>query len=103
MQMRSPVGFEADLESLWTYVPCPTLIVDRAGVVRVSTASAQSLLPAAVSGSRLEEAAAWLSRAHQRLVQPFSIPDGRELPFVSGTVGGRNSTRTRRRFQAATW
>ncbi len=89
MQERAPVGVETDLESLWTYVPCPTLIVDQAGVVRASSASAQSLLPAAVSGSRLEEAAAWLSRAHQRLVQPFSIPDGRDLPFVSGSVGGR--------------
>lgn len=89
MQKRSRAGVEADLESLWTYVACPTLIVDQAGVVRASTASAQSLLPAAVPGSRLEDSAAWLSRAHQRVVQPFSIPDGRELPFVSGSVGGR--------------
>jgi serine phosphatase RsbU (regulator of sigma subunit) len=89
MQNRSPVGVETDLESLWTYVPCPTLIVDRAGVVRASSASAQSLLPAVSPGSRLEEAAAWLSRAHQCLVQPLSTPDGGKLPFVSGSVSGR--------------
>ena len=89
MQKGSAVGVEADLESLWTYVPCPTLVVDRAGVVRAVSASAQSLLPAAISGGRLEEAAGWLSRAHHRLVQPSSAPDGRGLSFVSGSVGGR--------------
>jgi serine phosphatase RsbU (regulator of sigma subunit) len=83
------LGVETDLESLWTYVPCPTLVVDQAGVVRAVSASAQSLLPAAISGSRLEEAAGWLSRAHHRLVKLLSGSSGRELPFVSGSVGGR--------------
>jgi serine phosphatase RsbU (regulator of sigma subunit) len=83
------VGVETDLESLWTYVPCPTLVVDQTGVIRASSESAQSVLPGAISGSRLEEAAAWLSRAHQRLVKLFSGPHDRQLPFVSGSVGGR--------------
>jgi serine phosphatase RsbU (regulator of sigma subunit) len=89
MHKRSPVGVETDLESLWTYVPCPTLVVDLAGVVRAVSGSAQSLLPAAVPGCRVEETAAWLSQAHHRLVQPSSAPDGRGLSFVSGSVGGR--------------
>jgi serine phosphatase RsbU (regulator of sigma subunit) len=89
MQKRSPVGVETDLESLWTYVPCPTLVVDQAGVVRASSASAQSLLPAAIPGSRVEDTAGWLSQAHDVLVQPSSAPDGEGLSFVSGCVGGR--------------
>ena len=89
MQKRSPASVETDLESLWTYVPCPTLVVDLAGVIQASSASAQSLFPGAVPGSRLEACAAWLSRAHQLLVQPVSISDRRELPFVAGSVGGR--------------
>jgi hypothetical protein len=68
MQKRSPVDVETDLESLWTYVPCPTLVVDQAGVVRASSASAQSLLPAAIPGSRVEDTAGWLSQAHDLLV-----------------------------------
>jgi hypothetical protein len=83
------MGVETDLEVLWTYVPCPTLLVDQAGVIRASSESAQSLLPGAISGSRLEEAAEWLSRAHQRLVKLSSGPHDRQLPFVSGSVGGR--------------
>ena len=89
MQKRSPVDVETDLESLWTYVPCPTLVVDQAGVVRASSASAQSLLPAAIPGSRVEDTAGWLSQAHDLLVQPSSAPDGQGLSFVSGCVGGR--------------
>lgn len=83
------MGVETDLESLWTYVPCPTLVVDQAGVVRAVSASAQSLVLAAMPGSRLEEAAAWLSRAHHRLVQPATTPDGPASLSVSGSVGGR--------------
>src|ERR1700733_2609682 len=89
MQKRSPVGVETDLESLWTYVPCPTLVVDQAGVVRASSASPQSFLPAAIPGSRVEETAGWLSHAHDLLVQPSSAPDAQGLSFVSGCVGGR--------------
>lgn len=89
MRHRSPVGVETDLQSLWTHVPCPTLVVDYVGVVCAVSASAQSLLPAAVPGSRLEEAAGWLSRAHRRLIQTPSASDGPGLPFASGSVGGR--------------
>ncbi len=83
------MGVETDLESLWTYVPCPTLVVDQAGVVRAVSASAQSLVPAAIPGSRLEEAAAWLSRAHHRLVQPSTAAGGLASTSVSGSLGGR--------------
>ncbi len=84
----SLLGVETDLESLWTYVPCPTLVVDQAGVVRAVSASAQSLLPEAIPGSHLDEAAPWLSRAHHHLVQPSSVPGVRNS-FVSGSVSGR--------------
>jgi serine phosphatase RsbU (regulator of sigma subunit) len=40
-------------------------------------------------GSRLEEAAPWLSRAHHRLVQPATTPEGPASLSVSGSVGGR--------------
>jgi serine phosphatase RsbU (regulator of sigma subunit) len=83
------LGVETDLESLWTYVPCPTLIVDQTGVVRAVSASAQSLVPAAIPGSRLEESAAWLSRAHHRLAQPATTASGRASSSVSGSVAGR--------------
>jgi serine phosphatase RsbU (regulator of sigma subunit) len=85
-----PAGVEVDLETLWNSLPSPTLVVDQAGVVRALSSLAQSVLPGAALGGRLEEAVpAWLSRAHYRLVQqPASRADG-ETPAVAGSVGAR--------------
>jgi serine phosphatase RsbU (regulator of sigma subunit) len=83
------LGVETDLESLWTYVPCPTLVVDQTGVVRAVSVSAQSLVPAAIPGTRLEESASWLSRAHHRLAKPATTASGRASSSVSGSVAGR--------------
>jgi serine phosphatase RsbU (regulator of sigma subunit) len=89
MHDGSPARIETDLESLWTYVPCPTLVIDQAGVVRALSASAQSLLPEAAPGSQLQDAVGWLSQAHDRLVQPTPAPNGRGPSVVSGLVGER--------------
>jgi len=56
MQNRSSVQVETDHESLWTYVACPTLVVDQGGVITALSASAQSLLPEAATGGRLDAA-----------------------------------------------
>jgi serine phosphatase RsbU (regulator of sigma subunit) len=89
MQNRSRVQVETDHESLWTYVACPTLVVDQAGIIRALSASAQSLLPDAVAGSRLDAAVDWLSPVHLRLVQPAVTHDNRESFSASGPVSGR--------------
>jgi serine phosphatase RsbU (regulator of sigma subunit) len=83
------LGVETDLDSLWTYVPCPTLVVDQAGVVRAVSASAQSLVPAAIPGSRLEESAEWLFQAHDRLLRSAADRGNPPAASVSGSVGGR--------------
>ena len=89
MQDRSSVRVEADHESLWTYVACPTLVVDQTGVVQALSASAQSLIPEAAPGIRLDVAVGWLSPVHIRLVEPSATHDNRESFDASGPVGGR--------------
>ncbi len=76
-------------ESLWTYVSCPTLVVDQTGVISALSASAHELLPAATLGTRLETALDWLSPVHMRLVAPSTMPDSRESFNAGGTVGDR--------------
>ena len=70
MQDAAPVPVETDHQSLWTYVACPTLVVDQTGAIRALSASAQSLLPEAGPGTPLETAVGWLSAVHLRLVEP---------------------------------
>ncbi|BBX47658.1 PP2C family protein-serine/threonine phosphatase [Mycobacterium cookii] len=89
MQDGSSVRVETDHESLWTYVACPTLVVDRAGSIQALSASAQSLIPEAEPGVRLDVAVGWLSPVHDRLVQTTAIHDNRESFNASGPVGGR--------------
>jgi serine phosphatase RsbU (regulator of sigma subunit) len=89
MHDGAPVALEADHESLWTYVACPTLVVDQNGAIRALSASAQSLLPEAGLGTSLEAAVGWLSPVHLRLVEPASVPDGRESFSAAGPVAGR--------------
>ena len=88
MQDRSAVRVETDHE-LWTYVACPTLVVDQAGVVQALSASAQSLIPEAAPGIRLDVAVGWLSPVHLRLVEPSTTHKDRESFNASGPVGGR--------------
>jgi serine phosphatase RsbU (regulator of sigma subunit) len=89
MQDAAPVRVETDHQSLWTYVTCPTLVVDQTGTIRALSASAQSLLPEVGLGTRLETAVGWLSPVHLRLVEPASIPGGRESLRATGPVAGR--------------
>ncbi|MFZ0230475.1 MAG: serine/threonine protein phosphatase, partial [Mycobacterium sp.] len=89
MHDGSPVRTETDHESLWTYVSCPTLVVDQAGFVRALSASAQSLLPQAAAGSHLEEAVEWLSPVHHRLVAPSAVAGSHQSSTASGPVSGR--------------
>src|SRR5271155_1129330 len=89
MQDAAPVRVETDHQSLWTYVTCPTLVVDQTGTIRALSASAQSLLPEAGLGTQLETAVGWLSPVHLRLVEPASVPDRRESFSAAGPVAGR--------------
>ncbi|QNI09003.1 serine/threonine-protein phosphatase [Mycobacterium kubicae] len=89
MHDGAPAGVEIDLAGLWTNVPCPTVVVDRAGVVRALSDSAPSALPGVQLGSPLEEAAAWLSSAHRDLVTTSAGSLTGENSVASGTVGGR--------------
>src|SRR3984885_802619 len=89
MQDAAPVRVETDHQSLWTYVTCPTLVVDQTGTIRALSASAQSLLPEAGLGTQLETAVGWLSPVHLRLVEPASIPESRESFSATGPVAGR--------------
>ena len=89
MQDAAPVRVETDHQSLWTYVACPTLVVDQTGAIRALSASAQSLLPEAGLGTQLETAVGWLSPIHLRLVEPASVPDSRDSFTAAGPVAGR--------------
>jgi len=89
MQDAAPVPVETDHQSLWTYVTCPTLVVDQTGAIRALSASAQSLLPEAGLGTQLETAVGWLSPVHLRLVEPASVQDSRESFSAAGPVAGR--------------
>src|SRR6201995_175307 len=89
MQDAAPVPVETDHQSLWTYVACPTLVVDQTGAIRALSASAQSLLPEAGPGPPLEAAVGWLSSVHLRLVEPASAPEDRESFSATGPVAGR--------------
>ncbi len=88
MRDMAPVQVETGHESLWTYVACPTLVVDKTGVIRALSASAQNLFPSAARGTRLETAVDWLSPVHTRLVAP-SVPNSRESFNAGGAIGGR--------------
>src|ERR1700744_3295399 len=89
MHHGAPVEVETDHQSLWTYVACPTLVVDQTGAIRALSASAQLLLPEAVPGNQLEAAVGWLSPVHLKLVEPASVPDSRESLSAAGPVAGR--------------
>jgi serine phosphatase RsbU (regulator of sigma subunit) len=89
MQEATPVPAETGHESLWTYVACPTLVVDPTGVIRALSASAQLLIPNAALGTQLESSIDWLSPVHQRLVTPTAVPDSRESFTTGGAVSGR--------------
>lgn len=80
---------ETDHESLWTYVACPTLVVDQTGVISALSASAQELLPSTALGSQLESAVEWLSPIHMRLVAPTPTSDSGDPFNAGGSVGGR--------------
>lgn len=89
MQEASPIQVETGHDSLWTYVACPTLVVDRTGTVCAISASAQALIPAASLGSPLDAIVDWLSPVHSRLVAASSPTDSRDSFNAAGTVGGR--------------
>ncbi|WP_442932154.1 hypothetical protein [Mycobacterium sp. 050134] len=89
MHDGAPVGVETELDALWASVPCPTVVVDRAGIVRTVSASAESVLPDTTPGARLEDAAAWLSRAHDRLAGATPDPADTVAVVVSGSLAGR--------------
>lgn len=83
------VGVESDLDALWAAVPCPTLLLDREGIVRALSGSAESLLPGALQGARIDESVDWLWRAHDRLVHIAPDSVNRDASVASGSVGGR--------------
>ncbi len=89
MHDGAPIGVETELDALWAAVPCPTLVVDRAGVVLTLSASARMVLPDASLGIRLEDAAGWLRTAHDRLVDEPVTPGGPHAAVASGSLGGR--------------
>src|ERR1700742_965078 len=91
MQDAAPVPVETDHQSLWTYVACPTLVVDQTGAIRALSASAQLLLPEAVPGTQLEAAVGWLSPVHLKLVEPAAEPESRESFTAAAPPAGRNS------------
>jgi serine phosphatase RsbU (regulator of sigma subunit) len=89
MRDGAPVRVDACHESLWTYVACPTLVVDQTGAIRALSASAQSLLPEAGVGTQLQTAVGWLSAVHLQLVEPASVQDSRQSFSAAGPVAGR--------------
>ena len=78
---------DASHESLWTYVACPTLVVDQTGIIRALSASAQALLPAATPGSPLKSTVDWLSPVHLQLVAPSAVPTSGVSSNAAGSVG----------------
>src|ERR1700761_161612 len=89
MQEMSPLQVDTGHDSLWTYVACPTLVVDQIGVIRALSASAQELLPTAAPGGALDDVVDWLSPTHLRLVASSPVADSRESFHAAGSVGGR--------------
>jgi serine phosphatase RsbU (regulator of sigma subunit) len=70
------------LGAAWSSVPHPVIVADRDGIIRAVSAKAKSLLPQAVVGAPLDDAAPrWLSRAHLELVP--AAP-------VSGSLQGKH-------------
>lgn len=68
------------LGSAWSSVPHPVIVADAAGIIRAISAKATTLLPQAVVGAPLDDAAPrWLSHAHRE-----SAPQP-----VSGSVQGK--------------
>ncbi|BBZ43649.1 PP2C family protein-serine/threonine phosphatase [Mycobacterium parmense] len=88
MREGPPTNVEIDLDALWASVPCPTLVVDHAGVIRALSLSAGSALPGVGVGSRLEDTADWLWQAHDRLLTAPPSEDADE-PAICGRVSGR--------------
>ncbi|OCB37940.1 serine/threonine protein phosphatase [Mycobacterium malmoense] len=94
MHEGAHVGVESDLDALWAAVPCPTLVIDREGIVQALSGSAESLLPGAVPGGRIDESVGWLSSAHHHLVEFPPGAAGRDASLVSGSVvSGRVGSR----------
>ena len=89
MHEAFPAQVETSHESLWTYVACPTIVVDQSGIVRALSASAGALIPGATLGSQLETSVDWLSTVHQRLVATSRVHDSWESFSARGSVGGR--------------
>jgi serine phosphatase RsbU (regulator of sigma subunit) len=89
MHEAFPAQVETRHDSLWTYVACPTVVVDQTGIIRALSASAEALIPAASVGGPLQTSVDWLSSVHQRLVATSPVPDSRESFNASGPVGGR--------------
>ncbi|OBK72884.1 PP2C family protein-serine/threonine phosphatase [Mycobacterium sp. 1274761.0] len=90
MREQVAVGVETDLDAPWTSLPWPVLVIDAAGTVRARSESAQSVLPAATTGTRIEDAVPpWLSQAHQQFTQSLAASTPAPAPTVSGAVNGR--------------
>lgn len=89
MHKANPAPAAPGHESLWTYVACPTLVVDQAGAISALSASAQTLLPTAALGGQLVDTVDWLSPVHLRLVASSEAQDSRDLFSASGPVGSR--------------
>ncbi|BBX61917.1 hypothetical protein MSAS_10910 [Mycobacterium saskatchewanense] len=89
MHDGAPIGVEPELDALWASVPCPTLVVDRAGIVRTVSASAEAVLPNTSPGARLQDTADWLWQAHDRLAGAPPGTADTEAVVVSGSLAGR--------------
>ncbi|MFI6927191.1 PP2C family protein-serine/threonine phosphatase [Nonomuraea spiralis] len=62
--------------AVWRSAPYPVLVVDAVGVIAQANDAALRLLPGAVPGAALADAApAWLSRAHDDTLDPAVLPD----------------------------
>lgn len=90
MPEGAQTSIATDPDAVWTYVACPVVVVDQSGVVRTLNPSAQSLLPAAAAGSRLEDSAPpWLFGAHDTFIGTPSAPDAKTVSVMSGMLVGR--------------
>lgn len=89
MDGDGPIGVATGLDAAWPSVPHPVIVVTGDGVVSAVSTAAHSVLPSAVPGSDLDEAApAWLAHAHRRLVHRLSASN-LDAAAASGILNGK--------------
>ncbi|HKV19120.1 MAG TPA: PP2C family protein-serine/threonine phosphatase [Mycobacterium sp.] len=82
MREETRVGIASDLDTPWSSLPWPVLVVDRAGDIQSMSDSAMSVLPGVIAGMPIKDVTpAWLSQAHRDVTAQSSA--------VAGVIDGR--------------